>query len=116
MEYYKNQFIDWLELTWYLISEPWSKLYTIFLDKFAPRWLVTLIVAHRLKHMSQIVDQKIFIEIIENNFQKKKVTRKQADKLIKLVKRLPERTKMKVIVPDEDLIFDGRFKEDKDIN
>jgi len=103
---YKDNFLDWLELTWYLISEPWIKLYNLFLDDVVPKWYIYLLFSYKLKHMKECGKQQNIFDWIEAVRKKHKITDKQANRLIKLTKKIPEHKIREAYTPDPDKMFE----------
>lgn len=101
---YKENFKEWLELTWCLISEPWIKLFNLCFDKFAPRCLVYYLLQSKIKKLEYIYTKQYFINIVQKILKEKRITQKQAEKLTELIKSKPE-YKMEVYRPDPNKIF-----------
>lgn len=104
MKDYFEQLQDWLGITWYLITEPWRRLYEYWLDHFAPKWYVYFIFSYKLKHMKEVSKRQNLIDWTKIAYKNNKLSIKQADEIIEIIKTIPEK-KVKVYSPDPDKLF-----------
>lgn len=85
MERYKNEFLKWLDISWYLLIEPFISLYNLLFEWFAPKWLVYYVIKKRIL-LSTNWDSDIWTEILKTRvLNRNRITQKQYDKLIDLI-------------------------------
>jgi hypothetical protein len=101
---YKENFKEWLELTWYLISEPWVILFNYWFNNLAPKWFVYILLKNQLMHMKEICSQKTMVMGVESILKKNRITQKQADIFISIIKSKLEK-RMEVYSPNPDTLF-----------